>query len=61
MIILELFVMILIILYKPLGGFIATEDIKGLKQYHSGLLEDCQKLNDLTVLSPEVLNNPRST
>ena len=61
MIILEHFVMILIILSKLLGGFIATGDIDGLRQYHSSLQEDCQKLNNLTVLSPEVLNNPRST
>lgn len=53
--------MILIILCKLLDGFIATGDIDGLRQYHSSLQEDCQKLNDLTVLSPEVLNNPRST
>lgn len=53
--------MILIISYKPLVGFIATGDIDGLKQYHSGLQEDCQKVNSLTILNPEVLNNPRST
>ena len=30
----------------------------GLKKYYSQLLDDCQRVNNLTTLSPEVINNP---
>lgn len=52
--------MISIILYKQSAGYIATGDLEGLQKYHSGLQEDCQEGNNLTILSPEVINNPRS-
>lgn len=32
--------------------------MEGLKQYYSQLLEDCQRVNNLTGLNPEVINNP---
>lgn len=49
---------ILLILFKPSAGYVATEDIKGLKKYYSQLLEDCQRGNNLTTLNPSVINNP---
>ena len=52
--------MILIILFKQLVGYVTTGDLVGLQKYHAGLQEDCQKVNNLTILSPEVINNPRS-
>ena len=32
--------------------------MKGLETYYSQLLGDCQKVNNLYTLSPEVINNP---
>ena len=32
--------------------------MEGLKKYYSQLLEDCQRVTNLTTLSPEVVNNP---
>lgn len=43
---------------QAIGGYIATEDLDGLKQYYSQLLDDCQRVNNLTLLSPDVINNP---
>lgn len=39
-------------------GYVSTKDIIGLNEYYSQLLGDCQKVNNLTTLSPEVINNP---
>lgn len=43
---------------QAIGGYISTNDIDGLKTYYSQLLDDCQKVNNLYTLSPEVINNP---
>lgn len=43
---------------QGIGGYVNTEDINGLKKYYSQLLEDCQRVNNLTTLSPQVINNP---
>lgn len=43
---------------QSIGGYIQTEDIEGLKKYYKQILEDCQKVNNLYVLSPDVVNNP---
>lgn len=43
---------------QSIGGYINNEDMSGLKLYYSQLFDDCQKLNNLYVLSPEVINNP---
>lgn len=43
---------------QGLGGYIDKNDMEGLKQYYSKLLEDCQQVNNLTALSPSVVNNP---
>lgn len=50
--------MILVILFKQLDGYIGTNDMEGLETYYSQLLGDCQKVNNLYTLSPEVINNP---
>ena len=42
---------------SSIGGYVASEDMEGLKKYYSQLLEDCQKVNNLTILSPSVINN----
>lgn len=43
---------------QAIGGYVATNDMPGLKKYYSQLLEDCQKCNNLTALSPDAINNP---
>lgn len=43
---------------QAIGGYIASDDMQGLKAYYSQLLEDCQSLNNLDTLSPDVINNP---
>ncbi len=50
--------MILAISFKLLDGYVNTNDMKGLSIYYSQLLGDCQKVNNLYTLSPEVINNP---
>ena len=42
---------------QAIGGYIGTNDMEGLKTYYSQLLGDCQKVNNLYTLSPEVINN----
>ncbi len=41
-----------------IGGYVQSEDMKGLKKYYSQLRGDCERINNLTTLSPEVINNP---
>lgn len=41
-----------------IGGYVSMNDMDGLKKYYSQLLIDCQRTNNLTTLSPEVINNP---
>ena len=41
-----------------IGGYIATDDMEGLKKYYKELQEDCEKANNLYLLNPEVVNNP---
>ena len=43
---------------QGIGGYISTNNMDGLKQYYSEVLDDCQKVNNLSLLSPEVINNP---
>ena len=39
-------------------GYIDNNDMEGLKKYYSQLVEDIQYSNNLTTLSPKVVNNP---
>ena len=41
-----------------IGGYIKTDDIDGLESYYSQLQEDCEKVNNLYVLNPDIINNP---
>lgn len=43
---------------QAIGGYLSTNDLDGLKKYYSQLFEDCQRVNNLTTLNPEVINNP---
>lgn len=41
-----------------IGGYIKTNDMDGLEKYYSQLEEDCQKVNNLYILNPDIINNP---
>lgn len=43
---------------QAIGGYVGTNDMEGLKKYYAQLFDDCQRVNNLTTLSPEVINNP---
>ena len=40
-----------------IGGYIKTEDIEGLKKYYVQLEDDCERVNNLYILNPEIVNN----
>ena len=40
-----------------IGGYIKTNDMEGLKDYYNELEDDCQRVNNLYLLNPEVINN----
>lgn len=40
-----------------IGGYIKTEDMEGLRNYYLQLEDDCQRVNNLYILNPEVVNN----
>lgn len=42
-----------------IGGYVRTNDMKGLKKYYIQLEDDCQRVNNLYLLNPEIVNNPR--
>lgn len=43
---------------QGISGYIDKNDMPGLKIYYDSLEKDCQRTNNLTALSPEVVNNP---
>lgn len=43
---------------QAIGGYIDNKDIDGLSKYYSQLVVDCQRVNNLTTLNPETINNP---
>ena len=40
-----------------IGGYVKTNDMEGLNKYYLQLEDDCQKVNNLYVLNPELINN----
>lgn len=42
-----------------IGGYVRTNDMGGLKSYYIQLEDDCQRVNNLYLLNPEIVNNPR--
>lgn len=40
-----------------IGGYIKTNDMEGLKKYYEQLEDDCQRVNNLYILNPEIINN----
>lgn len=43
---------------QGIGGYIDRKDLDGLEKYYRQLLQDCNRVNNLTALSPTVINNP---
>ncbi len=43
---------------QGIGGYIDTNNMEGLKKYYAQLLKDCNRVNNLTALNPNVVNNP---
>ena len=43
---------------QGIGGYIDKKDLVGLEKYYRQLLQDCNRVNNLTALSPSVINNP---
>ncbi len=41
-----------------IGGYVYANDMNGLKKYYTDLMKDCNKINNLSTLSPDVVNNP---
>ena len=40
-----------------IGGYVKTNDMSGLKDYYLQLEDDCQRVNNLYLLNPDVINN----
>lgn len=40
-----------------IGGFINANDMDGLKNYYKELEDDCQRVNNLYILNPDIINN----
>lgn len=40
-----------------IGGFISNNDIINLKKYYDNLVKDCQRVNNLSILNPQIINN----
>lgn len=40
-----------------IGGYVRTEDMEGLKKYYLQLEDDCQRVSNLYILNPEIVNN----
>lgn len=41
-----------------MDGYVQSDNMEDLKTYYSQLLGDCQKVNNLSTLSPDVINEP---
>ena len=43
---------------QSIGGYVSTNNMDGLNDYYSDLMDDCKKINNLSILNPELINNP---
>lgn len=41
-----------------IGGYIETNDMIGLKKYYIQLENDCERVNEIEILNPKIINNP---
>ena len=44
-------------IHIAMSGYIEKNDIEGLKKFYSDFNVDCKKINDLNLLSPDLINN----
>lgn len=42
---------------QSIEGYIANDDMKGLEEYYKGIKDECNNLNNLTALSPKLIND----
>jgi two-component system sensor histidine kinase AgrC len=40
-----------------IGGYISLDDLNGLKKYYKSIQKECQTINNLFTLSPNIVNN----
>lgn len=40
-----------------IGGFVSTNDMDGLRKYYNSLEKDCQRVNNIALLNPNLINN----
>lgn len=43
---------------QSIGGYIAIEDMKGLKCMYTSIIKECQEINDTQSINKDVINNP---
>lgn len=43
---------------QAIGGYIDKKDLDGLEKYYNQLVSDCHRVNNLTSLNPDTINNP---
>lgn len=43
---------------QGIGGYIAINDIEGLKKMYSSIIEECQEITDSQAINEDVINNP---
>ena len=41
-----------------IGGYVKNNDMEGLKKYYYQLEDDCQRVNNVAALNPNLINNP---
>lgn len=43
---------------QAIGGYVISENLEGLSNFYKGLVKDCQDVNRISMLNPEIINNP---
>lgn len=43
---------------QAIGGYVISENLEGLSHFYKELMNDCQEVNRISMLNPEIINNP---
>lgn len=43
---------------QAIGGYVISENLEGLSYFYKELMNDCQEVNRISMLNPEIINNP---
>lgn len=43
---------------QSIGGYTSLNDLNGLKEYYKEIKKDCNEINSLSTLNPNIINNP---